>query len=103
MGLRELGRNIICRTFLIFHNDETSNIYNDYAYNVAFLSYAQRLNEQGLKMVSEIEVRSYMGHRFLGTTKYVFDYYNTSNLVSMRIIDSDNKLWEENNKMGNRI
>ena len=55
-------------------------------------------------MVSEIEVRSYMGRRFLGTSKYVFDYDNKSNLVSMSIIDYDNnKVLEEYNKIGNRI
>ena len=34
---------------------------------LSLLSHAQRLNSKGLKMVSEIEVRGYNGHRFLGT------------------------------------
>ena len=68
------------------------------------ISKAQRLNSKELKMVSEIEKRCYSGERFLGTIKYVFDYDNKSNLVSMRIIDSDdNKVLEEYNKIGNRI
>ena len=66
-------------------------------------SHAQRLNSKGLKMVSEIERGCYTGERFLGTVRYVFDYDNQNNLVSMRIFDTQNKLWVEYKKIGNKI
>ena len=67
------------------------------------ISHAQRLNSKGLKMVSEIEERSYTGERFNGTVKYVFGYDNQNNLVSMKIFDANNKLWAQYNKIGNRV
>lgn len=55
-----------------------------------FLSHAQRLNEQGLKMVKEFTVQGYSKGQPSDATKYVFGYDNNNKMISLDIYKNGN-------------